>query len=185
MIRMIRISLLFLSFLASMMPFAAQAQERGEISVFGGFSEAGDFFHSGSGWNVSISGNVMKHVALVADISGHYSGGSTGWFGSPPNHKYSFLFGPRYVHTFGQRWTPFAHALFGAYRETRQPGEPGSNSKNMAAFSFGGGLDIRITDWFSVRVSQIDAVIARENGSRHDYARFSAGAVFHLKGASR
>ena len=35
---MIRIGLLFISFLAWMMPFTAQAQERGEISVFGGFS---------------------------------------------------------------------------------------------------------------------------------------------------
>jgi hypothetical protein len=178
---MIRMSLVFWFCLALMMSFAAQAQERGEINVFGGFSGTTDFWDGRDGWDVSLAGNVMKHVALVADISGHYSNGSTGWwFGSAPSHSYSYVFGPRYVHTFGQRWTPFAHVLFGAYSETAQ-----GISRTMPAFAFGGGLDIRIADWFSVRVPQIDVVKAKDNDRRFDYGRIAVGAVFHLRRTSQ
>ena len=178
---MIRISLLFISFLVLMMPFTAQAQERGEISVFGGLSGTTDLWDGKNGWNVSLAGNATKHVALVADISGHYSSGSTGWwFGSAPSHSYSFLFGPRYVHTFGQRWTPFAHVLFGAYSETAQ-----GISRTMPALAFGGGLDIRIADWLSVRVPQIDLVKAKDKDRRFDYGRIAIGAVFRLRGTSQ
>jgi hypothetical protein len=176
-----RITLLLLFCLALMMPFAAQAQKRGEISVFGGFSGTSDIWDSKSGWDVSLAGNVTKHVALVADISRHSSSGSTGWwFGSAPSHSYSYVFGPRYVHTFGQRWTPFAPVLFGAYSETAQ-----GISRTMPALAFGGGLDIRIVDWFSVRVPQIDFVKAKDNDRRFDYGRIAIGAVFRLKGSSK
>jgi hypothetical protein len=175
-----RITLLFLSCLALMLPSAAQAQERGEISVFGGFSGILDIWDSRSGWDVSLAGNVTKHVALVADISGHHSDESPGWFGGPSSHSYTYVFGPRYVHTFGQRWTPFAHVLVGAYSETSQ-----GISRTMPAFAFGGGLDIRIADWFSVRVPQIDFVKAKDNDRKCDYARIAVGAVFRLRRASQ
>jgi hypothetical protein len=180
-----RIALLYLFCLTLMMPFAAQAQERGEISVFGGLSGTTSLWDAAAGWNVSLAGNVMKHVALVADISGHYSSGSPGWFGSAPSHSYSYVFGPRYVHTFGKRWTPFAHLLFGAYSEMLRPGEPGSISRTMPALAFGGGLDIRIADWFSVRVPQIDVVRAKDNDRRFYYGRIAIGAVFRLRRASQ
>jgi hypothetical protein len=176
-----RITLLFLFCLALMLPFAAQAQERGEISVFGGFSGTTDLWDGKNGWNASLAGNVVKHVALVADISGHYNSGSTGWWsGRAPSHSYSYVFGPRYVHTSGQRWTPFAHVLFGAHSETAQ-----GISRTMPALAFGGGLDIRIADWFSLRVPQIDYVKAKDNDRRFDYGRIAVGVVFRLRGASK
>jgi hypothetical protein len=178
-----RITLLFC--LALMIPLAAHAQMRSEISAFGGFSSKIDLWDAKNGWIVSLAGNVTKHVALVADISGHYSSGSSGWFGSASSHSLTYVFGPRYVHTFGQRWTPFAHVLFGAYSETQRPGEPGSISRTMPALAFGGGLDIRIRDWFSVRVPQIDVVKAKDKDCKCDYGRIAIGAVFRLKKASQ
>jgi hypothetical protein len=51
---MMRISLLYLFGLALMMPFAAQAQERGEISVFGGLSGATDL------WDGRVAGMFLS-----------------------------------------------------------------------------------------------------------------------------
>jgi hypothetical protein len=166
------------------MPFASKAQDRGEISVFGGYSYLNDVFSSKHGWNASLAGNVTRHVALVADFSGHY--GPESWFQSA-NRNYSFLFGPRYVYTIGKRWTPFAHALIGNFWETQNiggsPAVPsGSTSTNWLALDLGGGVDIRMSSRISVRALQLD-IVRISNGNSHDhYGRVSFGAVFRLTG---
>jgi hypothetical protein len=177
-----RSSILCLFYLALMTPFAAQAQDRGEISVFGGFSGFSDLFDTMYGWNASIAGNMTKHLALAGDFSGYYNGDSSGWFGNEASHYYSFLFGPRYIHNIGKRWTLFAQVLLGPYRETlNSDGYSGSNSRNMMALAFGGGLDIRVTNRFSVRALQFDLVEANKNDSwRCQGGRVSVGAVFRL-----
>ena len=66
-------------------PTTLKAQERGEVSVFGGYSYSPELFDSQNGWKASISGNVMTHLALVGDFSGYYRDPSTGWFGCAKN----------------------------------------------------------------------------------------------------
>jgi hypothetical protein len=178
--------LLLLACMALMTPLAAKAQSRGNIIVFGGYSYLNQVFLSKHGWNISIAGNVTRHVALVADFSGHYA--SNSWFQNSDRYSdYSLLFGPRYVHTIGKRWTPFAHVLIGNFRETQKSnGSPvmddGSISGNWFALGIGGGLDIRMSNRISVRALQLDLIKLADRDHRDYYGRASFGAVFHLNG---
>jgi opacity protein-like surface antigen len=175
--------------LVTVAPSAADAQDRGEISVFGGYSYLYHLFSAQHGWNASVASNVTKHIALVADFSGHY--GSETYLESENTHRdYSFLFGPRYVHTIGKRCTPFAHALIGNYRETHNTsGLPAaynrSISKNRLALGFGIGLDIRVSDRISIRALQLDIVSIENSGFGDYYGRASFGAVFSLTGGPK
>jgi hypothetical protein len=106
MLEMRKMHLLLLACIALIAPYAVKAQSRGNISVFGGYSYLNQALSSKHGWNVSLAGNVTRHIALVADFSGH--SGSISWFQNSDKYSdYSLLFGPRYVHTIGKRWTPF------------------------------------------------------------------------------
>jgi hypothetical protein len=182
---------LFLFCLMLIAPFTAKAQDRGEISVFGGYSHAWNA-STNHGWNTSIAGNVAKHLALVADFSGSYRTiKSSGYFQSEDQYRnYSFLFGPRYVHTIQKRWTPFAHALFGLERETAKGRYTsgtttisyGPYANNVFALAIGGGIDLRVNDRVSVRALQFDGVGLTDNGFWGYYLRASFGVVFRLTG---
>ena len=169
-----------------MFPLAALAQDRGEISAFGGFSALPELFDTNYGWNASIAGNVTGHLALVADLSGFYGSGTRGWFSSPVDHVYSLLLGPRCVYTFGERWTPFAHVMLGPYREVGDSlGISGASSRNLLALALGAGLDIRANSRISVRALQLD-MIRVSNSDYDDYrGRLSFGIVFHLAGSPK
>jgi hypothetical protein len=190
-----RIVYLPLLFLLPMMVPAARAQDKGEISVFGGYSHSWNI-SANQGWNASIAGNVAKHLAFVADFS--ESNGSVKYsspnFRSEDNYRnFGFLFGPRYVNTVRKRWTPFAHALFGLERlRTEGQGTSGLTAfsygpfaENAFAAAFGGGIDIRLNNRVSVRALQFDGVGIDNNGYWGYYLRASFGAVFRLSGGSK
>jgi hypothetical protein len=180
-----RIVYLPLLFLLPMMAPAARAQDKGEISVSGGYSQQWDLFNAMHGWDASVAGNVMKHLALVADISGYYNS-DTFYQTQYKYRNYSFLFGPRYVHAIGSRWTPFAHFLMGGYRQTQNAsGSPyysGSNSRNWFALDLGGGFDIRVSNRFSIRPLQVDLERIGNGDSKGYFGRASFGVVYRLTG---
>jgi len=164
--------------------FEAHAQEKGDISVFGGYSpylfenKAGN-----KGWNASLEGNVFRHMALVADVSGH----------TAPASDFSLLFGPRYVHTIRNRVTPFVHFLFGLEHESRQATITGLFSpiiyepKNSFALGLGAGVDVKVSDRLSVRVIQLDPIIFFNNNflfGWDGHLRASLGVVLRLNKAS-
>jgi hypothetical protein len=139
---------------------------------------------------------VAKHLALVADFSGFY--GSDKYSG--PNFRsediyrnYGFLFGPRYVHTVGKRWTPFAHALLGLERYSARGQYTigstttiyGPHANYVLALAFGGGIDMRVNDRVSVRALQFDGVGIEEDGLWGYFLRASFGVVLNLSGAPR
>jgi hypothetical protein len=99
-------------------------------SVLPGFCPAGTFnvHRNLNGWTAGAQANLNRWVGVKADISGHYGTpltlsstaqslvSSLGITGFPPRAtSYSFLFGPVLYRNVG-RYTPFAHALFGANR---------------------------------------------------------------------
>jgi hypothetical protein len=180
---MIRRLLLLVFIVALLVPLAANAQDRGEISAFGGFSGLAELFDTNYGWNASVAGNVTRHLALVADLSGYYGSGTKGWFSSPVDHAYGLLFGPRYVHTIGERWTPFVHAMLGPYQEAGNSiGFSGSGSRNLLALVLGAGLDIRANSRISIRALQLDMMRVRNRNYDDARGRVSFGVVFHLAG---
>jgi hypothetical protein len=177
-----------------LLPTAATAQERGEISVFGGYERtwATERYPA---WHGSIAGNLTKHIALVADASGRYMASSyslPGYQSEEQSRNHTFLFGPRYLRTIKGRWTPFVHMLVGLERQTYKgwydigstSNSYGPNSQNLFALAFGGGVDFKIKNRLSLRPLQFDvAGISSQVFSPcwGHYLRTSFGAVIRLK----
>jgi hypothetical protein len=181
-----------LVFWVLMTAFDAYAQEKNDISIFGGYSYIVYPKLSGCrGWNASLASNVKKHLALAADLSGQYqSRNSANGLSRGKYRDFSFLFGPRYVHSIRNRVTPYAQILFGLHHRSDQGTDTlwgmtyrYMNSLNAFAVAIGGGIDVRVNDRFSVRVLQLDGIMMRNNRfflGWDGYGRASFGAVFHL-----
>jgi hypothetical protein len=64
---------------------------------------------------------------------------------------------------------------------------PGSNARNMMAIDFGGGLDIRVNNRFSIRALQLDSQNIKKNDDWDNddwgaHPRISFGVIFRLTG---
>jgi hypothetical protein len=126
-----------------------------------------------NGWEASVTGFAHRYYGFTADFAGHYDA-----FGS--DSRYSFLFGPTFaLHT--PIISPFAHALFGAVKESGAFDPTRSFTK--AELVIGGGVDVNLARHVAARVAQIDYEwqknptdgLPNPNG-----LRFSAGVVFKL-----
>jgi hypothetical protein len=159
-----------------------------------------------NGWGAGIAGNLNAYVGFVADFSGHYGNMTTPtstfeFPGLPPitipgfklnTSKYLFLFGPRFS-VRGDRVTGFAHVLAGgvktnlktSFRDVSFIGNPlelpGFNdSESGFAMAIGGGIDVKISKSFAIRVLQIDYVPERLGGQWQHNARAQVGLVFRI-----
>ncbi len=146
------------------------------VEIFGGYSylRTDKIFETSipKGWNASIAGNFHRNIGLEADFSGHY-GNELGF-----NHSnHLFLFGPK-VAVRRDKFTPWAHALFGASRIrasglTSSPLFPPFElraSDTAFAWAVGGGLDADVHKNVAVRVVQAD------------YIRINTSASFGVSG---
>jgi outer membrane immunogenic protein len=181
----------------------ASAQNYPRVEVFGGYSylnfdvpnvpalEISGKRLNANGWEAAAAFDLVRHLGVVADFSGHYISDCYGFTGVNCNH-YSFLFGPRL--TFGSpekgRLTGYAHALVGADRISGAASVESiglSASNNSLGVAAGGGLDYWITRRVGIRLGQADYLFTRHV---HDFVpaqhnfRVSAGIVFSLGGHS-
>jgi opacity protein-like surface antigen len=160
--------------LLSTLAFAEQLVAQSEIpryEIFGGYSYsrlADSYVQVGSGtnfngWNASLARNINRWFGVVADVSGHYSSASfaEGYFFTTSANLLAYRFGPKFARR--GRITPFAQAFVGGVRFHREgidyPGQSGQHAErttNGPAITAGGGLDIRATDSFAVRVVQAE-----------------------------
>jgi hypothetical protein len=173
--------------LAWIMPLTAAAQDRGQISLFGGYSYVTDLWDSYSGGKAAIAGNVINHMDLVVDSllisrSKNFNWGSNKYRGN------GFFVGPRF-HSNSKRWTPFFHTLIGRYWDDRKVNDSIKSNEtnyhhNNLAVELGGGLDIRANKRISLRLFQLDVVGIRNNGRWSGFGTASFGAVFHLNKVS-
>jgi hypothetical protein len=184
-------------------PPAIMAQDRGEISVFGGYLHSGPgSFAIGQGWNASLAGNVMKHVALVGDFSGLYKSSKYTYpgytyngvtiFASSSNEYrnryHTFLFGPRLAYTIEKRVTPFVHFLVGVQHYSSNDRDVSgstinnySSNGNFFTGAVGVGADIKLNNRVSLRPIQLDAIGVRSSPGYWNFqSRVSFGAVFRL-----
>jgi hypothetical protein len=138
--------------------------------IAGGYSfinfDAGADRETIHGWMGNVSGNLTGNVGLVADVSGQYENGFS---------VHTYMAGVRYNGR-AAGVNPFAEALFGATRVG-----DGSSSSNDLTMGFGGGLDVRVNDWFSVRTVQVDWLPMRSGSSwETSIVRFGFGGVVHV-----
>jgi hypothetical protein len=138
-----------------------------------------------NGWEGSLEGKFLPWVGVVLDVSRHY--GSRDFTvvcflqpGSPqcppsPQTVHSnistYLIGPRVSIPVG-KFTPFAHALFGAGHISDSGAA--SNSDTSLATAIGGGLDYKLIKGLALR-AQGDEVHTRFFSGGQDHFRFSTG----------
>jgi hypothetical protein len=141
-------------------------------------------FTNGIGWHGSLTGNANSWLGAVFDFSGTFSNPTFG-FGdlerfNPPGFlfipdkaqintsTFTYLFGPRFSYRsqrFG-RFTPFAETLFGAATFRVSSNDlpmslPGLISNTSFSAALGGGVDARINHRVTVRLFDVDYLLAR------------------------
>ena len=143
-----------------------------------------------NGWEGSLEGKFLPWIGVVADVSRHYASRDFTVVcflqpGSPqcppsPQSVHStistYLIGPRVSVPIG-RFTPFAHALFGAGHISDSGAT--SNSNTSFATAIGGGLDYRLIKGLAWRL-QADEVHTRFFSGGQDHFRFSTGIDFRF-----
>jgi hypothetical protein len=155
------------------------------IELFGGYAFApavpGAILNGGMG---SFGWNVKPWLQIVADTSYNFvtlSGTKTVLYG---NH-----YGPRVFGRMRNRWgiTPFVEGLIGASRaDTTVSGTGGySTSENTISFRVGGGLDLKPSRHFEIRLIDFDYYRTSFGTNVHQNNYWaSTGIVIRLFGGS-
>jgi len=131
-----------------------------------------------NGWEGSLEGKFLPFLGVVADYSAGYGTNNVfapiacPTFGCQPSsqsiRRYTYLVGPRVSVPIG-RFTPFAHALFGAAHIN----DRGSTDTSFAT-AIGGGLDYKLIKGLAVRL-QADSLHTKFFGVGENHIRFSTG----------
>jgi hypothetical protein len=154
-------------------------QDYPKAEVFGGYQYtrinpgsgiSGDNFN---GWNAALTGNVSHWLGVTADFSGAYKSIS-----GLSLKQHTFMFGPTIASHSSDKFTPFAHALFGGARSSGDA-LGFSASETAFAMALGGGVDIGSKN-LAFRVGQFDYLMTRFGGTTQNDFRYSAGIVFRF-----
>jgi hypothetical protein len=168
----------------------AVAQELPKFEIFGGWSfvrpdGGGDGYQ---GWNASVTSNLNENIGIVMDGSGYYTSEE-----EYCGRAHSFMVGPKFSLREHEKVTPFWHAMFGVihtgydFYEGTEVGEGEeevevwiSDATDNFAMAFGGGLDVKVNEMFSIRAFQADYLLERSFGDIVPNLRFSAGIVIAI-----
>jgi hypothetical protein len=131
-----------------------------------------------NGWEGSLEGKFLPWIGMVADFGVGYGTNNiarpitcptTGCVPvSQSVRRYTYLFGPQLSIPI-RRFTPFAHALFGAAHINDQEA-----TDTSFASAIGGGLDYRLIHGLAVRL-QGDDIHTNFFHVSENHFRFSAG----------
>ena len=130
-----------------------------------------------NGWNVGGAFKVLGPLALKADFadtSGSFRGANT--------HLKTYLIGPQL--RFPGPISPFAHFLIGGAHESTDtangPIITAGPTRNAFATTLGGGLDLKVLPFISLRPIQIDYLLTHFNSNTQNQFRYSAGIVLRF-----
>jgi OmpA family protein len=156
-----------------------------------------------NGGSTSIAFNLNRYLGLVGDFGGFNETRLLITSGNPPGATgtyeavdggsvYTFLGGPRFSLRSHERVTPFVQALFGEMHATAVSLCPSCTAilpaENTFALTAGGGLDIKVSHHFAIRVIQAEYLmtrfdnIATGKSVEQNNVRLSAGLVFRFGG---
>jgi hypothetical protein len=121
-----------------------------------------------NGWEATGVIKANRWFGVGADFGGYYASA----FGSNA-HLQTYLFGPQV--SLPRRISPFAHALVGVAHETTSAG-----NTNAFSSAYGGGLDLKLHHFVSLRAIQTDYTVMRFGGSTQNQFRASTGVVLHF-----
>ncbi|MGO9086538.1 MAG: hypothetical protein ACLQBK_15020 [Candidatus Sulfotelmatobacter sp.] len=165
-------------------------QSSDHVEVFGGYAYMRPDFtatvpNGVSGWDVSATVKLVRHVGIVADFSGFSpSAASTGNVSAAFATYHTYMGGPQVSIGVG-RIKPFARFLIGATRGTlTHPDEQFGGDFSPLTIGAGGGVDFGLGRWFAVRAQvdwlHIGSTISNGQSSLGNVARVSAGLVFRF-----
>jgi len=162
----------------------AQIPTSGNIFVGYSFSRADSLPGSSpvanlNGWEASLEGKFLPWIGVVADFGAGYGSGTlpiaciSACAFSSSLRRYTYLFGPQVSVPVG-RFTPFAHALFGAAHINN-----GGLTDTSFATAIGGGIDYRLIHGLAWRV-QGDELHTNLFNTGENHFRFSTGIDFRF-----
>jgi hypothetical protein len=130
-----------------------------------------------NGWEAGGAYKVFGPLALAADFSG-----TSASFHGANTHLQTYLAGPQL--RFPGPISPFAHFLVGAAHESIGTGAgpliTTGPTQNAFATAIGGGLDLKVLPFISLRPIQFDYLLTRFNSTTQNQPRISAGIVVHF-----
>jgi len=131
-----------------------------------------------NGWEAGGAVKFIGPLSLAADFSG-----TSGTFHGANTHLQTYLVGPQL--RFPGPISPFAHFLFGAAHESIGTGTFSGigftgPTQNAFATAIGGGLDLKVLPFISLRPIQFDYLLTRFNSGNQNQPRVSAGIVVHF-----
>jgi hypothetical protein len=144
--------------------------------------------YNSNGASGQLAINLHRYFSLVADL-GAYNNNDVGGY-KIDNTVFSYMFGPRVPFRNASRLTPYINVLFGgAYitASTAQNAPAGTRlygSQNAFAMAAGGGLDIRLNKYVSLRPAGLDYFLTRMQNpasmqdNNQNHFRYSAGISF-------
>ncbi len=190
-----RIQLVFA--VIAMLPFTALAQDQSSnrFRLFAGYSYSRaevDFLgnrvsSNDSGWGLSLSGRVTKHLGITADSAGHYGYSS---FPGADYRIHELLFGPE-ITLERYRVVGFAHVLPGVVHVSSSdiPHAPVAGfpvaplpgvSQTAFALGLGGGIDVAWFGHMAIRAAQIDYIPFRTRPRWTHDIRIQSGIVIRF-----
>jgi hypothetical protein len=172
--------------------FAAAAQEKAD--VFLGYSYARQTFGSTIS-SFNMNGGVAQIAAypwswfgLVGEF-GAYTNSSIRSIGSVPvgGTEYTYMFGPRIAFRHGPL-QPYVQGLVGGDSlNAAMRNAVGTTTGNSFAMAIGGGVDLRASKHFAIRLGQVDYFLTRLNSPlpansafNQNNFRYSGGIVFRF-----
>lgn len=130
-----------------------------------------------NGWEAGGAYKILGPLALAADFSG-----TSGSFQGANTHLQTYLVGPQL--RFPGPISPFAHFLVGGAHESIStnvsPLITSGPTQNAFATALGGGLDLKVLPFISVRPIQVDYLLTHFNSSTQNQVRVSAGIVLRF-----
>ncbi|HLZ91312.1 MAG TPA: hypothetical protein VKQ28_06320 [Candidatus Acidoferrum sp.] len=129
-----------------------------------------------NGWEFGGALKLLGPLALAADFSR-----TSGSFQGASPHLQTYLVGPQL--RLPGPISPFVHALAGAAHESIST-SAGSLTFGPTQTSFatvlGGGIDLKVLPFISLRPIQIDYLLTHFNSNTQNQFRVSAGVVVHF-----
>jgi hypothetical protein len=130
-----------------------------------------------NGWEVGGAFKILGPLALAADFSD-----TSGSFQGANTRLKTYLVGPQL--RFPGPISPFVHFLAGAAHESIGAGASAliTTGPTQTAFAttLGGGLDLKVLPFISLRPIQVDYLLTHFNSKTQNQPRISAGIVLRF-----
>jgi hypothetical protein len=200
---------LLISFLGLLLPtisFSQSSAPKGEIAFGYSFINVHPDLPPITSYNINGGGaafvyNPTPKFGIKAEFMDYTGGGGAqlrahGYNGNVSGNLLTYLFGPQIKKHRG-RFMPFGEALFGAghsgsYAQiynTIHGIQAGGSSNNSFALEAGGGLDIAITPYVSIRAAEVDYLLTRfsaqQISANQNNFRYMAGVNIRFGGRDK